>query len=51
MDTTEFERLLKEYVRAVNGPSGDDESLAAWDAIREAAALLGVAIPTGAEAL
>lgn len=47
MDTKEFERLLKEYIRAANSDSNDAEIDAAWAVIDEAAILLGVPIPTG----
>lgn len=51
MDTTEFERLLQEYLRIVNADdrSPDDDYLArldmaAYKALEEAAGLLGVSM-------
>lgn len=46
MDTTEFERLLQAYLRNVNDPnvSADTAELNAYDALTEAAGLLGVSM-------
>lgn len=49
MDTREFERLLKKYIRAANGGNTDDEVDAAWAVITEAANQLGVPIPLASE--